>query len=257
MRLSIILDSFFRVVIFVLAIAAICSFSGCGGLSKKETAKLIPAVHYAYDARIWITNTEHFDDALPVRGYGVADYSSNGTYWIKVKSHNDKKLIDQLTFASCSRDDQVVFDKAQREVKYEFTPTEDERNGCPLEIYSLSKEGKHSWGKIFFQSPDTYSLPAWISCGGIAGWSGAKSQNNAGVSACMARDGSLQSIRFDDPVEYYADGKCATAASADNKKWSYHMPNRDCEMLFKDIKTGAMHLLYLIGWEKHMYRGSD
>ena len=73
----------------------------------------------------------------------------------------------------------------------------------------------------------------------------------------MARDGSLQSVTFREPVEYIAEGKCASASSSDGLKWTYYMPNRDCEMLFVDKKTRAMHLHYTIGWEKHMYRGSE
>lgn len=120
-----------------------------------------------------------------VDGLGVV--SRETKYKIKAQFHEG----DFVKIQSCQRD--TVLEKEGGSAQFEFVPTEIEKEKyCPLEFFAIeNKRGRRGFGVLLFGVPG-HSLKADLSCNGM--------HNYASDMACQAQAGSIQGIKFSEPV---------------------------------------------------------
>lgn len=228
----------FRTVI----ISSLMSFlASCASVPQE----LNPKVYYKNDMNLEI-------NGLPYVGAAVVPRAAS--YVIKIESKAD---MDMLTITSCHRDEAFAsviknnWWKARRGYTYYYTPNlKEQENGCQLRLGGYEKvNGRHSWAYVDFENP-VETLPGLVSCNGNPAYLA------NGTSVCQSREGLLQLIQFDVPVEMSQkiDPKCKIV-SADKKTWSFKQPNRECDMVFQSIDDGRMHRLKTIGYEAIAIRG--
>lgn len=170
-------------VIFMILIASSCS----SVQTKIELSK-------KYKMDISIRNKEFYGD-------GVLVLPRKPLYSIIFESEGK---LDLFIFRTCSRE--IAIEDARRgldrkEVLINYSPNEIEARGaCPVDIGAYDEKGRHAWGLIDFEDPET-TLPASLVCG--------KSTSDFnGVSICQERAGLIQKIKFPVDVVVSPDQGC-------------------------------------------------
>lgn len=134
----------------------------------------------------------------------------------------------------------------KREVEFTYTPQGLEKLGaCPLELYGFSKDGKHSWGFIDFQT-DTFKLLGTLVCNG-------DKRAFEGVEACQSREGLFQQMSFTEEVFMSPDPGCELDKT-DGRDFTFAMPKGKCVYRIKGKDTGLLGKLTLIGYNSILIR---
>jgi len=197
---------------------------------------------------ILIVNGQTYD------GVGVLPYAP--TYKIHAISHGD---LDLFSFSNCHREEiaenawnvesekrKFLFKKKiehRREVKFDYSPTEIEKEYCPLYFAGYDKTGKHSWGFLDIETPEA-KLPANLHCSG-------RVIKTFGVSVCQGRAGSVQKIVFNSPMTFNAP--CLTGDVVNNSL-EFTIPDQECVVAFKS-EAGHIHRMTLIPYQNVKIRG--
>lgn len=193
------------------------------------------------------------DAALKVNGVsadGTFVASRAPKYRIEIST---KGNLDLLTITTCHREFSAeklrsgFFGKNRFE--YEFIPVEgiEDVGGCPLAIGGYEAEkGRHSWAFVDFETPEA-TLPARVLCNGT-------DRQSRGVSICQSREGLLERIAFDVPVEVSPDPGCPLPPSIDKKLFEYPVNKGLCVYAFL-ARDGRFHRLTTIGYEGIVIRG--
>jgi len=143
--------------------------------------------------------------------------------------------------------------KQKNEIKLTYIPTDLEKGFCPLEFAAFDKNVE-SKGKVFFKQADL-QLEANISCNG-------ENYDSKGVSACQAKRGTTQSIKFKEDVSYISscldnsgvvdkNGKAIKYKKYFGKAISLVAgPNDMCSFYFKGEISGKRHRLTILSFDK-------
>lgn len=187
-------------------------------------------------------------------GEGVMVVPKSSSYKIDVEA---KGKLDLFTFTTCHREetkeaawqDKSIFgNKNKVTVQYSPIPGLEDEGSCPLMLggYEADK-GRHSWAFIdFYTGMET--LSAKIKCNG-------KIKTFLGVSTCQSRNGLIQEIAFDEPVEAgNPGGDCSMPKSDDKMSFKYPISEGLCVFAFMS-KSGAVHRLTTLGYSEILIRG--
>lgn len=134
---------------------------------------------------------------------GVNSIDMLQTHDFHIKSKGE---LDFLAITSCHRYiamtdasnvTKTIFKiKKKNEYKFTYTPSIVERAGyCPLWLHSFEKDtNRHSKGLILFKR-NKFTLSAKVYCDG-------KTFTSTGVAGCNAKMGTIQALKFSEPVTY-------------------------------------------------------
>lgn len=174
--------------------------------------------------------------------------SSGGVYVLpKQKAYNIKAYLYKkavvFKISSCHRE--WVWSDPGDDVEFRYEPLSGLENEgfCPLELGGFDMKGQHSWAYIDFV--DDEELEAQIGCNG-------RVFSLKGVSVCQCKEGLVQRIVFDRPVEVLHPERCNSPESTDQKRFELHINSGKCIYLFTD--GSKVHRMTTIGYDDVMIR---
>lgn len=196
------------------------------------------------------------DMDIKVNGYqgeGVLVVPRASSYSFDI---NAAGKLDLFTFTTCHREQTKekagergwFRDKSRRRFVYKPAPLEAEGYACPVDLGGYEqKRGRHSWGFVDFEHPD-FDLPAKVSCNGFY-------YNSRGVTACQAKVGLMQEIKFPEPVLAPLENVCIVLEAKDDMTFRYKMPKGRCTFRFL-TKSGKKrwHRMTTVGYESILIR---
>ncbi len=216
-----------------LPLVMLCMLAACAsGIDQK----LSPDVFYKRDMSI---------DVNGVKGVGALVVPIAAQYRIQGESKGE---LDLFTLESCHRE--FSAEKLGRKFTYGFLPVQGlEGSGCPIQLGGYEKKrGRHSWGLIDFEEPES-TLPATLKCNGT------QAKTN-GVSVCQSRVDLIQAIVFDVEVDQaVAKDDCKLPTPKDSKTFIFPIKKRECAIVFRE-KQGQrrFHRLTTLGFEGILIR---
>ena len=232
-----------------LAVLAICLF-GCSSVPVKQD----PNVVYKKDIKFCVKDVACYD------GIGVVPAMSE--YPLEV-SPTEEDQIDRIVFNSCHRNKgfyptsdelvplgffksfwQSVFGKkaSRRGFEYLYKPMPGIENsaGCPLYIFILDTESEsHAWAVMIPEDPE-YQLKGTLICDGAV-------NNYNGVSACEGRVGTIQRIKFSQPVQARVRGDSCQPVRYNQGFYDFDIGKGACTYLFT-TQSGQKHVMHTWGY---------
>ncbi len=197
-----------------------------------------PEKVYRYDMAV-IVNGEGAD--------GIVVASESSSYEISIEA---KQKLDLLTARSCHREisfDPVksrrgIFGNSRKEFRFTFTPSQLEKQDCPLELYGFSKQnGRHSFAMIDFQSLGD-QLEARLSCNG-------ETRPQVGVALCQSRARLMQEITFKEKVKVSPDESCKIGPVTEGTTFRFGLVKGICTYIFLGLESKKTMRLTTIGYE--------
>lgn len=175
-----------RSLLFILLVVAGCS---------SPPQQLDPEKFYRRDLPFCVEDLGCFE--------GVTVLPRRQSYKFEISPKGNAN-IDLLLATTCHREDSFektdkkwgIF-KSKNRFEYYYSPVPGiEDDGiCPLRINVYEKDlGRHSWALIYFEHP-RFELGAQLTCNGAV-------NEFDGVSACQSKEGLVQRINFNTPVEW-------------------------------------------------------
>ncbi|TXH08654.1 MAG: hypothetical protein E6R04_10230 [Spirochaetes bacterium] len=216
--------------------------SACAGVPQR----LDPNLFYKRDLPLCVTGVGCYE--------GTTVLPAQTTYEIEIAPKGDAN-IDLLLVTSCHREESFektasgwfIFQKKTK-FKYFYTPAvgiEDDGD-CSLMVNTYEKLlGRHSWARLRFEHPK-YQLDARLSCNG-------EFKQAHGVSVCQSKAGLAQRIRFDEPVMFEWDEKCAIPKKAQDGSYEIPVSVGECGYTVRS-QSGKLHDLLTIGYEGVLVR---
>lgn len=187
-----------------------------------------------------------------LNGDGVLVVPRNITYKLHITAQGD---LDLFTFTTCHREETAedaanvtersgIFRRQitkKREIKLDYSPTKIEQSGgCPVFLGGFEEQkGRHSWGLIDFEGPDTV-LPATVYCNG-------KETKANGVSICQSREGLIQGIKFEQKVFVSPDAPCDLGKTSGDY-FEFQIRKGTCVYAFMDAQQ-RVHRFTTLGYE--------
>lgn len=221
----------------------------------RQPATRVPLYVYRADLQVTVDKTT-FD------GVGVTSARSSEMDIDIVSQIN----LDRVEVETCAREDVCEsgkpcnanfalddgwFGTQGKHLVYHYTPSTDEAAGaCPIYFRVYAKTDLASWGFLAFRTttgatPET--LPAHMVCNGVP-W------KFSGHSMCQTKQGLLQRIVFDQPVDDFDLDKTCGAKQLDSKTFQLRPQLGLCTGEF--LSQGKWHGLDLIGYDTVLVGGS-
>jgi hypothetical protein len=212
---------------FIFIILVFASIHGCAGIDQE----LDPKVFYQHAMNVEINGKDFF-------GVGVAPKAEK--YKIKVSGRG---RMDFLRITTCHRE--RTKNRQGSGYSFWYTPTKglEDSGSCMLHVESYEeKKGRNDWALIDFVT-DFEKLDATSMCNGKIA--------KGTVTICQSRQGLVQRLIFNEPVELSKATKANCKIESKNgKTWTYRMTNRICILAFRDVKTKTkFHRHTNIGYE--------
>lgn len=180
-------------------------------------------------------------------GVNAIDLELTHEFHIKAKGELDFLAITSchryIAMTDASNVTKTIFKiKRKNEYKFTFTPSIVERSGyCPLWLHSFEKDSnRHSRGLILFKRKN-YKLVARVFCDG-------KSFTNTGVAGCNAKIGTIQALKFEEPVTYTS--KCLNYKK---KFWDFTKKSKQYVKL-QVVKDGVCAYIFKGNKSKKLFR---
>lgn len=218
-------------------VVLIALLAGCSSVQQK----LDPQVFYKRDIEIEINGEIH-------EGVTVVPQSDSYRFVFTPKGN-----IDLILLRTCHREfsgeklSSGWFQKGK--FKYEYKPVigiEDSRV-CPMRIDAYeSDKGRHSWALVEFEHT-SYRLQAELTCNG-------KVNLLRGVGVCQAKSGTVQRLRFFEPVRFSPPKPEQCGAPVKKGNW-YEIEVTPGECLYHfDSKDGKIGRLTMVGYQGVLVR---
>lgn len=216
-------------------ISALLFLSGCSSI----TPVLDPRVYYRRDMRLEVNGS---------KSTGALVVSHSDDYNIEIEA---KGNLDLFTFTTCHREETRenagkggIFGNKKR-VKINYQPVKGiETEYCPIFLGGYEvKRGRHSWGFLDFEDPDT-TLKGVLKCNGKV--------SEGTVTVCQAREGLIQELGFAEEVTVRPKAGCEIGKTS-GKVFRYKMNPRECVYAFKS-GYDEVHRHTSIGYEEILIR---
>jgi len=196
------------------------------------------------------------DLAFTVNGVsfdGIGTVTVQPSYDIQFTS---KEQIALLLIRSCHRE--FAFEKVgctglfgKSCFKYTYIPVRDieTQRVCPLRFEAYrSDNGKHGWAMLDFEDPN-YQVPFELSCNGSV-------TNETGVQSCQGRVGSIQKIKFNEPIRFAPPMDGCEAPHKVGDAYEIIISKGECLYHF-DTKDGKLGRLLVLGFDQILVRATQ
>lgn len=170
----------------------------------------------------------------------------------KIKANWDYRVSSLISISNCHRDMAIkpstgLFKKGDKEIELLFVPTSIEQNEhCPLFIGAFDKDGRHSFGAIFFRNQDE-TITSKLECNGVT-------STNLGLSVCQSKANSVVRIAFAETnLEVAGEENCPEMEKTAPNVFEYNSSVGECLYTFSnDGKKFHKHVSF--GYNKFALR---
>jgi len=221
------------IILFLITLVSCCTFENPFSNTVNEELNS----YYKHDLFVNINGQE-------IVGTGIIPRANE--YLMTIESRVD---VDMVSITTCNRSFQAFniintsWLKPKQTYQYKWWPTEIEKGSpsCRFQVNTFNKSNSSNNASAFIQFEDqTFKLPSHLICNGYEA-------DYNGISICQASTGTLQRIRFANPVKFSPLTKCEIK---DLNTLSFDITPKlgSCEVVFMDQSSGKMHKLTVIGY---------
>jgi len=177
--------------------------------------------------------------------------------------------VDRIVFATCHRTAAFFteeledvdlpffkkhFGKKRRGKEWTYTPTPgiEDTGNCDLYIFAMDYEDArdHSFAVLRFEN-QRYKLNAKVYCDGDGG------KDRKGVSVCDAKEGTIQQVKYDKPVQIRVRPKqCPIPKRKASGAYQWAMGLGKCDYL-ATTKDLVGHSMVTYGWKVFRFERDD
>lgn len=205
-----------------------------------------------FDVEYWTAKTQKWSEPKSFVGVGVLKDAD----WYQITIHAVGK-VDMMVLSSCHREVKTPnpekhggwFNKRNYKFKFAADDLIEKGKPCMLNggVYE-KKKGRHGWLMGAIEDPKA-TMKAKTRCNGLV-------LTNKGTSFCQAKEGLIQRLEFENPVDTTFYGDCRIRRPADGKNWEYLMPRGKCILHFFDEDLNE-HVHYMFGYDTIPIRGVE